>query len=240
VFAAGHDLAEPLRNISIFTEVMVAEHKEKLGPQADMFIDHIAGGATRMKAMLQGLLTYSGVLSSEQTSFSEVSLDEVLQRATKNLEFVITETHARVNQEPLPVVLGEQELLVSLFQNLIGNGIKYRSDSAPEIRIAAKENSHDWIVSVHDNGIGIDPRHHERIFRIFQRLHGSEVAGTGIGLAICRRIVQQHGGKIWVDSDLGNGSTFFFTLPIRNTKKSRGCDLDELAANKQQRELGED
>jgi len=235
VFAASHDLREPLRTISTFTEVLVAQHKGKLGPQADTFIDYIAGGAARMNAMIQGLLNYSGVLSSEPTSFSKVRLDEVLQRAIKNLEFAITDAHARVTQESLPVVPGEPEQLVSLFQNLIGNGIKYHGDAPPEIRIAAHENGRDWIFSVRDNGIGIDPQHHERIFGIFKRLHGSEIPGTGIGLAISRRIVELHGGRIWVDSEVGKGSTFSFTIPKGDNPESLESLVDRLPAGEEHR-----
>jgi light-regulated signal transduction histidine kinase (bacteriophytochrome) len=214
-YAASHDLQEPLRTISIFTEIMVTEHKGQLGHQADGFIEFIVGGVARMNAMVQALLTYSGVLKSEQLSFSEVRLDEVIERAIKNLESAIREGHARIIAASLPVVLGEREHLVSLFQNLIGNGIKYRGDAPPEIRIAVAPDGGNWILSVSDNGIGIAPEYHDQIFGIFKRLHRAEIAGTGIGLAISRRIVEMHGGKLWLESEAGKGATFFFTIPRR-------------------------
>jgi signal transduction histidine kinase len=207
-YAASHDLQEPLRTVSVFTEMMVSQYKGKLGQQADTFMEYIVGGAARMNAMVQALLTYSGVLTSERIMFSTIKLDEALHRAIKNLESAIRDSRASINFDPLPVVVGEREHLVSLFQNLIGNAIKYRSGVSPEIRIAVNQKGRDWVFSVRDNGIGIAPEYREQIFGIFKRLHGNNVSGTGIGLAISRRIVELHGGSIWVKSEVGKGSTF--------------------------------
>ena len=220
-YAASHDLQEPLRTVSLFAEMLVAQYKGKLGPKADALIEHIIGGAGRMNAMVQGLLTYSGVVNSERIVFSPVRLDEVLDAALKNLDAAIVDSGALITRDPLPVVMGEREQLVSLFQNLIGNAIKYRSEVPPEIRIAAKQNGRDWIFSVRDNGIGIAPHHQQQIFAIFKRLHGTKIAGTGIGLALSRRIVELHGGDIWVDSEIGNGSTFNFIIPHSDVRQSR-------------------
>ena len=170
-----------------------------------------------MTAMVQGLLTYSGVVNSEQILFSAVSLGDVLERAVKNLDAAIRDSGACIAHDPLPLVSGEQEHLVSLFQNLIGNAIKYRREESLKIEVTVKQNGGDWIVSVCDNGMGIAPEYQQQIFGIFKRLHGSKIAGTGIGLAISRRIVELHGGNIWVESEVGAGSKFSFTIPRRGT-----------------------
>jgi signal transduction histidine kinase len=212
-YVASHDLQEPLRTISIFTEILVTQYKDKLDHQADVFIEYIVGGVARMNAMIQGLLRYSGLLRSEKAPFAYVSLDEISGQAIKNLESAIRESSARIIREPLPVIAGQREHLISLFQNLVGNGIKYRREVCPEIRIAARENSGDWVISVCDNGVGIPDEYRDDVFAIFKRLHGTEIPGNGIGLALSRRIVEMHGGRIWIESHVGKGSTFLFTIP---------------------------
>lgn len=223
-YAASHDLQEPLRTISIFTDMLVSRHKGKLDEQADTFIEYIVGGAERMTSLVRGLLAYSGLWNREHM-FSTARLDEVVLLATQNLESAIRDSSATILQEPLPVIFGQREQLVSLFQNLISNGIKYRSAILPEIKISVRQRNHDWVFSVGDNGIGIDPQYQSEIFGIFKRLHGSRIPGTGIGLAISRRIVELHGGQIWVNSELGKGSTFSFTIP---RSKDRRSALEEV------------
>ncbi len=212
-YAASHDLQEPLRNITLFTQLMVEQHGKQLGREADTFMNHIVGGVERMNAIIEGLLRYTRLSGSDVTCFEPVSMNDVLSRAQKNLGAAIADSKAQVFYDGLPIVTGDREQLVRLLQNLIGNAIKYRSQAAPLISVAARRNDQDWIFSVSDNGIGIDPKYGERVFGLFERLHGSHTSGVGIGLAISKQIVELHRGRIWVESQPGIGSTFKFTIP---------------------------
>ena len=175
----------------------------------------MVGGVTRMHTLLNDMLAYSRVTESKDRPLVPANLDAVVQSALMNLTLTIKENHAEISQgEPLPVVPGDEIQLTQVFQNLIGNAIKYKSDAPPKIEIAAEETPDEWIISVADNGIGIDPQYSERIFGIFKRLHGRELPGTGMGLAICKRIVERHNGRIWVESQPGGGSKFSFSLPF--------------------------
>ena len=211
-YVASHDLQEPLRMVASYLELLADRYKGRLDEKADKFINYAVDGATRMKILIDDLLGYSRV-TTKARSIEPIDVGAALDQATNNLGKAIAERGAVVTQGTLPSALVDRTHLVQLFQNLIGNALKF-CDDTPRIHVWAERNEQGWVVAVRDNGIGIAPEHHERIFQIFQRLHGREkYAGTGIGLAICKKIVEQYGGRIWVESQPGKGSTFFFTLP---------------------------
>lgn len=215
-YAASHDLQEPLRAVAGCLQILQKRYGEKLDAKADELIFHAVDGANRMQLLIEGLLMFSRV-GTRGAAFAPMDCAESVRNAIKNLESTIRETRAKVIIGELPSLLGDTIQITLLFQNLIGNGIKFSKTSDPEIHIAAVRDGNNWDVFVKDNGIGIDPRHHERIFGIFQRLHTrSEYPGTGIGLAICKRIVERHNGRIWVDSAAGSGATFHCSLPAAN------------------------
>lgn len=210
---ASHDLQEPLRMVSSYLQLLDRQYQGQLDKNALDYIQFAVDGAKRMQALLADLLEYARV-STRSQPFGLVDCNLLLQNIQKNLEVSIRETGAQLKLAPLPTVNGDQHQLGQLFQNLIANALKYRQGSPPVIQIRAQEQNGHWEFSISDNGIGIDPQHHDRIFQIFQRLHTrEEFPGAGIGLATCKRITDRHGGKIWVDSNLGSGSTFYFTIP---------------------------
>ena len=210
---ASHDLQEPLRMVASYTQLLARRYKGKLDSDADEFIAFAVDGANRMHRLIQDLLTYSRV-GSQGKELVEISSEEALQQALLNLRGAIEEGRALVTNDKLPVVLADEVQLTQLFQNLVGNAIKYQSPGVPRVHITAAQNrGKKWVFSVKDNGLGIDPQYFERIFGMFQRLHKrEEFAGAGIGLAICKKIVERHGGNISVESQLGQGSTFSFAL----------------------------
>jgi PAS domain S-box-containing protein len=212
-YIASHDLQEPLRMIASYTQLLSKRYKGKLDPEADEFIAFAVDGANRMQRLIQDLLAYSRV-GTKAKELRETSSELALERALKNLGRTVGESHATVTHDPLPTVRADETQLVQLFQNLVGNGIKYHGSDAPRIHVSAAMNGErKWIFSVRDNGLGIDAKYFERIFGMFQRLHGrEEFEGTGIGLAICKKIVERHGGAISVESQPGHGSTFRFAL----------------------------
>jgi light-regulated signal transduction histidine kinase (bacteriophytochrome) len=212
-YVASHDLQEPLRMVASYTQLLAKRYKGKLDTDADEFIDFAVDGANRMRQLIQELLSYSRV-GTRGKPLQPVDIQVACANAIKNLLHAIEESCAKVSVDSLPTVMGDATQLAQLFQNLIGNGIKYRDSRPPEIQVKATQEGDMWLFSVHDNGIGIDAQYFDRIFEMFQRLHTrKEYSGTGMGLAICRKIVQRHGGEIWVESRPGNGSTFFFTIP---------------------------
>ena len=200
--------------VASFTKLLQRDYQDGLDAKGNEYINFAVEGATRMHQMINDLLAYSRV-ATHGGSLTEVSCEEALASARANLQAAITETGARVVHEPLPTVRGDVAQLAQLFQNLIGNAIKFRRiDRPPVVRLRARWNGGGWVFSVRDNGIGLDPRHVERIFEIFQRLHTrDEYPGSGIGLAICKKIVERHGGRIWVEPRFKGGSVFFFTIP---------------------------
>jgi light-regulated signal transduction histidine kinase (bacteriophytochrome) len=216
-FAASHDLQEPLRTITSFLELLQSENQGKLGAKADEQIQHITTAATRMRQLVLDLLGYSQTARAD-LQLKEIHLEAVLAATILNLQLAIQSSDARITFDHLPVVSADEGQMLRLLQNLIGNSIKYRSAEAPRIHLSARKAGPEWIVSVKDNGLGIDPRYADHIFTVFKRLHGSEYPGTGIGLAVCKRIVERHGGRIWVESKLGEGATFNFTIPNRKQK----------------------
>jgi PAS domain S-box-containing protein len=212
-YIASHDLQEPLRMVASYTQLLSRRYKGKLDADADEFIAFAVDGASRMQRLIQDLLTYSRVGTKGQDML-DVSSEDALQQALINLRGAIEDSGALVTHDPLPAVLADEMQLVQLFQNLVGNAIKYQSPGIPKVHISASRNGpNKWVFSVKDNGLGIDPQYFEKIFGMFQRLHKrEEFAGTGIGLAICKKIVERHGGSISVESEPGNGSTFQFAL----------------------------
>lgn len=199
--------------VASYTQLLSRRYKGKLDPQADEFIAFAVDGATRMQQLIKDLLLYSRV-GAKGTELRDTSSEAALQDALLNLRGAIEESGAVVAHDPLPSVMADERQLIQLFQNLVGNAIKYQRAGTPQIHIsAAKNGGKKWTFSVQDNGLGIDPQHFEKIFGMFQRLHKrEEFAGTGIGLAICKKIVERHGGHISVESQPGNGSTFRFAL----------------------------
>jgi PAS domain S-box-containing protein len=212
-YVASHDLQEPLRMVASYTQLLSRRYKGKLDEDADDFIDFAVDGANRMQRLIQDLLEYSR-LGTRSREFEMVDCDRSFAEAIANLQIAIAESNATITHDPLPSVRGDATQLGQLLQNLIGNGIKFRKDEPSQVHVSAQTSENEWVFSVRDNGIGIAPAHQARIFVIFQRLHARETyPGTGIGLAICKKIVDRHGGRIWVDSEWGQGSVFYFTIP---------------------------
>lgn len=212
-YVASHDLQEPLRAVAGCSQILQRRYQSKLDAPAEELIVHIVEGASRMQALILDLLAYSRVSRGDHEP-KVVDAGLAFRQAVAGLQSIIGETAARVTAEALPSVKADPGQLTQLFQNLLGNALKYRGSSAPEVSVAAKRSGREWEFSVRDNGIGIEAQYFERIFVLFQRLHTrNEYAGTGIGLALCRKIVERHGGRIWLESALGRGSTFHFTIP---------------------------
>lgn len=218
----SHDLQEPLRQVVSFSQILQKRYAGKLDADADEFIGHVVTGATWMSQLLNEIRCYSG-LESSASSFGQVEGAEALERAVANLSMRLQECSGRVTYDELPPVCANRAQLVQLFQNLIGNSVKFRGEQTPHIHVCARRGEGAWVFSVADNGIGFDMRFAERIFAVFQRLHRrDEYPGTGMGLAICKRIVERHGGTIWAESTLGGGSTFFFSIPDLPFSREQG------------------
>ena len=215
-YVASHDLQEPLRTVSVYAELLAKRYRGKLQGDADQFIDFIVKGAARMEKLIHDLLDFSQVEARGADFFAKASCDDALDDAIRNLLSIINDSGAVITRGPLPVVTGDPVQLIRLFQNLLVNSIKYRSNEPPRIHIWAEMNESEWMISVRDNGIGIEPQYSEKVFGIFRVLQARDKSsGSGMGLAICRKIVSRHGGRIWVQSQLGEGATFRFTLPVK-------------------------
>jgi|LGVE01.1.fsa_nt_gb signal transduction histidine kinase len=214
-YVVSHDLQEPLRMVSSYMELLRQRYEGKLDSNADDFIGFAVDGASRMHTMIQDLLIYSRV-STRGKPLTPTNCEDILPQALANLKLAIGDSGAVVTHDALPTVNVDASQLLRLFQNLIGNAIKFRGDNPPHIRLLAEQKGDEWEFSVADNGIGIAPEYFARIFIIFQRLHSrEEYSGTGIGLSVCKKIVERHGGRMWVESEPGKGSTFYFTIPAR-------------------------
>ena len=214
-YVASHDLKEPLRNIAGFVKLLEKRYKAKLDEEADEFIDYIIEGVNRMDNLIHDLLEYSQ-MEAKGKEFRTANCSVALEDAIYNIRSVLEESGAELTYDLLPTVSADASQLSRLFQNLISNAIKFRGNEPLKIHISAHQKGNEYIFSVRDNGIGIEPQFFERIFLIFQRLHTTkEYEGTGLGLAICKKIVERHGGRIWVESEQGKGSTFYFTIPVR-------------------------
>ncbi|HYL34876.1 MAG TPA: ATP-binding protein [Bryobacteraceae bacterium] len=213
VYAVSHDLREPARMIVSYAQLLQRRYEAQLGQDGSEFIGYISGAVQRMEQLLGDLLNYSRQLGLPDEPVTTVESELALEGALSSLDASIQESGAQITHDPLPQVLFEFERLTQLFRQLISNSIKFRGDQPPRIHVSASDSTGQVVFAVRDNGLGIDPQYHEQIFGPFKRLHGREYSGTGLGLAICRRIVERHGGRIWVESESGNGATFRFCLP---------------------------
>lgn len=213
-YVASHDLQEPLRKISSFLQILEQDHKESLDAEAQECIEFAVDGARRLKGLIEDLLTFTGLTRSDAKEYKPIDCSDAVTTVLDGLQQLLEENNARIDVEALPVVLGQNTQVEQLFQNLISNAVKYRKiETPPTIKVSAAPQGRFWKFCVEDNGIGIDEQYRDKIFRIFQRLHSKEeYPGTGIGLAICKRIVEAHGGEIWIESEPGKGSRFYFTL----------------------------
>ena len=212
-YLASHDLQEPLRAVASFTQLLALEYGDQLDVDAREYIGYAVEGAKRMQVLINQLLDYSR-LSAGRKPFALVDCWKIYEKAVANLKVAIEESGAAPTSAPLPQVMGDSVQLIQVFQNLLANAIKFRRGHGPQIQVWAQPKDKEWQFAVRDNGIGIDPRNFDRLFVIFQRLHHrEEYSGTGIGLAVCKKIVNLHGGRIWVESKPGEGSTFYFTIP---------------------------
>ena len=214
-YVATHDLQEPLRAVASCVQLLQKRYEGQLDEHAQEFITHAVDGTKRMQTLINDLLAYSRI-STHAQEFAATDCEVVLEEALANLMVAISESGAVVTRDPLPTVSGDATQLTQLFQNLIGNALKFRGDPPPKIHVGAALENGDWRFSVADNGIGLESQYFERIFQVFQRLHTrKEYQGTGIGLAICKKVVERHGGRIWAESQPGEGATFCFTIPER-------------------------
>ena len=213
-YVASHDLREPLRKIAGFVELLSMRWRGKFDAESDEHIGFVLDGVKRMQALISGLLEYSR-LDAEPRELEMVDAGVVVDRALQNLGVLVQESGADVKLGPLPQVKGDPLLLLQLFQNLIGNALKFRREEKPSVKVSASRENGHWVFTVEDNGIGIDPQYQDRIFAIFKRLHGRDkYPGSGLGLAICKKVVEKHRGRIWVESEPGRGAAFRFTLPL--------------------------
>jgi len=212
-YVASHDLSEPLRKVSNFCQLLERQYSAQLDDKARQYIDFAVDGAKRMQDLINDLLEFSRVGRTTE-GFVQVDTGAAMAQTTADLHEMITASGAEISHDRLPTVWGNQTLLAALFANLVGNSLKYRGAEPPRVTVSAEASPEGWLFTVADNGIGIDPQYTERIFAIFQRLHlRDEYGGTGIGLALCRKIVEFHGGRIWLSSAGGPGATFRFTIP---------------------------
>jgi PAS domain S-box-containing protein len=217
-YIASHDLQEPLRMVASYTQLLAKRYKGRLDRDADEFIAYAVDGANRMQEMIQDLLAYSRA-GAGCAAQCETSSEHALQQALANLGAAIEESAAVVTHDPLPAVTMDLAQLTQIFQNLIGNAVKYRGAEIPFVHVSVTSNvGTEWVFAVRDNGIGIEARYFDKIFILFQRLHGRDFPGTGIGLSICKKILERLGGRIWIESQLAKGSTFYFALPARSAR----------------------
>jgi len=221
-YVASHDLQEPLRMVSSYTQLLARHFEGQLDEKAKKYIDYAVDGAVRMQQLINDLLTFAR-LGTRGAPFNPVDTHALLGVVIKNLSVSIAEARAMITNDDLPVVSADASQLTMVFQNLMANAIRFRGETPPHIHVSAAQRDREWVFSVKDNGIGIDEKYKDRIFVIFQRLHTrEEYPGTGIGLAICKRIIERHGGRIWFKSQPGSGTSFFFTIP-----KNRGTTVPE-------------
>ena len=218
-YVASHDLQEPLRMVVSYTQLLARRYTGKLDRDADEFIAYAVDGAKRMQRLISDLLDYSR-LARKEVPLQPASAEEAFADALSALSAALADSGAKIEKDPLPAIRADQSQLIQLFQNLLGNALKFRSAVPLVIRVCAERDGAFWSFTVQDNGIGIDPQYFEKVFIIFERLHGVDVPGTGIGLALCRKIVQRHGGRIWIESPPAGGTALRFTLPAPKENQS--------------------
>ena len=225
-YVASHDLQEPLRMVTGYVQMLARRYKGQLDADADDFIAFAVDGTQRMSVLINDLLSYSRV-TTRGKDFVPTDCEAIMENVLADFQLAIEEAGAVVTHDPLPTILADDVQMGRVVQNLVGNAIKYHGDEPPRVHVSAERQGEEWRFGVRDNGIGIAPEHRERIFIIFQRLHArDEYAGTGIGLAICKKTVERHGGRIWVESEPGQGSTFYFTVPIREAEANEHSSDD--------------
>jgi light-regulated signal transduction histidine kinase (bacteriophytochrome) len=201
--------------VTLYSQLLEKRYKDRLDDDADDFIEYIVENAKRMKYLIDDLLEYSRI-TSQAKEFENIDMDKVLESILSNLSIIIVENNVDVTHDHLPKIFADKNQIMQVFQNLLTNAIKFRGKEPPKIDISAQKKEKEWIFSVQDNGIGINPKHQKQIFEVFKRLHTrEEYPGTGIGLSIAQKIIERHGGRIWAESDLGKGSTFYFTIPFK-------------------------
>jgi light-regulated signal transduction histidine kinase (bacteriophytochrome) len=211
-YVASHDLQEPLRNVTLFSQLFLRKYGDTISGEGKEYLDFVIEGSTRMSTLIHDLLDFSRITTRGE-AFVPVDMNNAVEDACTNLQALIQESESSVTYDHLPVVNADPVQIRQVFQNLIDNAVKYRSAEPPRVHIAAEQQNGEWIFSVKDNGIGIAPEYHEKIFQLFKRLHTRQkYSGTGIGLSLVKKIIERHGGRIWVDSAEGRGATFFFTL----------------------------
>ncbi|MEE8413317.1 MAG: ATP-binding protein, partial [Dehalococcoidales bacterium] len=221
-YVTSHDLREPLRMMTSFAQALDKRYKDKLDQTADEYIQFIVDGANRMQTLIDDILTYSRV-TTRTSPFEPVEMEKILRDTQVNLKVAAEEAKAKITHDPLPVIGADYSQMGQVMQNLIGNAIKFIEGESPAIHISARQEGEKWIFSVKDNGIGIDPELFDRMFDLFKRLHPQDkYPGTGVGLAVTKKIVQRHGGQIWVESQPGEGSTFYFSIPIEPKSEQDG------------------
>jgi signal transduction histidine kinase len=226
-YVASHDLQEPLRMVASFTQLLAKRYGDRLDEDAREFIAYAVDGATRMQTLITDLLAFSRV-GTQGKPFEPTECDAVLNRVLAGLKLAIEESKAVIRRDPLPRVMADPGQLGQLFQNILTNAVKFHGENPPRIYISARQDGENWKFGIRDNGIGISAEHYDRIFVIFQRLHTKvEYPGTGIGLAICKKIVERHGGRIWVEASPGGGSVFCFTIPVLKTQSKPGAEQNE-------------
>jgi two-component system, chemotaxis family, sensor kinase Cph1 len=219
-YVASHDLQEPLRMVASYVQLIEQRYKGKLDADADDFIHFAVDGAVRMKQLINDLLLFSR--AGRNGKSAAVDLTKVVEQVLEVLQLAIEDAHAVITHDPMPCVMGRESRLGEVIQNLVGNALKFRGERTPQVHIGCERRGQDWMFSVRDNGIGMAPEFHDRIFVMFQRLHGrEEFSGTGIGLAVCK--IEHHGGRIWVESVPAQGTTFFFTLPAAMEVQADGA-----------------
>lgn len=210
-YIASHDLKEPLRTVTGFSGLLARRLGDDISPEAAEYLGFVVDGARHMQALIDGLLAYARAGGGEPTT---IEMEAVLAKALAPLASALAQTQARISHDPLPVVWGSLPMLALALQQLIDNALKFRAEAPPEVHLGVEESETCWRFALADNGIGIDPKHHPRVFEVFQRLHRrDEYPGVGVGLAVAKKIIERHGGRIWLESQPGKGSTFFFTLP---------------------------
>jgi light-regulated signal transduction histidine kinase (bacteriophytochrome) len=212
-YIAAHDLQEPLRTVKSYAQWLERRYATAFDEEGREFLGYIVAGADRMNLLVKDLQSYTEIAHRQTTQRTLCDLNQALRLTLQNMHASITESKAEIVAEDLPTVVANARQMGQLLQNLLSNAIKYSGPDEPRINLSVARDEHEWLIRVRDNGIGIDPRYAKQIFGVFKRLHGQDVPGTGVGLAICKQIVEQHGGRIWLESEEGSGATFTFTLP---------------------------
>lgn len=230
-YAASHDLQEPLRTISIFSKMLAMRYKDSLDAQANEYLEYIESAARHMSALLEDLLRYAKIPVPDRQE-EEADLNAVLSQTIFLFKATAAESRAVITHDQLPKLRVNASQMGLIFQNLIGNALKYRSEEPPRIHISSELKNDHWIISVSDNGIGFDQSYSEQIFGLFKRLNRQGAEGTGLGLAICKRVVEVHGGRIWAESTPGKGSTFFFSFPLYRSRKSDNAETRQLRSKR--------